>query len=330
MISSVNRKSLWLGLIFVFILGSVSWLLADFFPRVDSVTMAIILGIVVGNIPFSNQMVLSGGLFAEKKLLPIAITLLGVELKLMTLFDLGFVAIIVIAVSILVSIFTSIYLGKLLNFSPKFSVLIGAGNGICGSSAIAATSIVIDAEESDIGISISVVNLLGTIGIFLIPAMIRLFPLSNLEGGLLIGGTLQALGQVVGAGFSVNDDVGNIATVVKMGRVLMLGPMVVLIGSWMRSKLETNGEAPSKVVIPYFIVGFFVMSIIASLNILPSEILTILKTLGKYLLVVAMVGIGMRIQLSTLYHSGLSAFLFGGLVSVIQIIITLIVIIVIA
>ena len=116
MISSVNRKSLWLGLIIVFILASISWLLADFFPRIDSVTMAIVLGIIVGNIPFSNQMVLKGGLFAEKKLLPIAITLLGVELKLMTLFDLGFVAIIVIAVSILVFHFYKYLLRKTTQF----------------------------------------------------------------------------------------------------------------------------------------------------------------------------------------------------------------------
>ena len=327
MIPSINRRSLLLGLIVVFILGSISWWLADFIPRADSVTIAIILGIVVGNIPINNQIGTLGGLFAEKKLLPMAITLLGVELKLVTLLALGPVAIIIIAISILVSVFASIYLGKLLHFSPKFSILIGAGNGICGSSAIAATSIVIDAEEADTGISISVVNLLGTLGIFILPAIIRLFPLADLEGGLLIGGTLQAFGQVVAAGFSVNDDVGNIATVVKMGRVLMLGPMVILFGSWMRSKLKNTEETPSKVLIPRFIVGFFVMSIIASTNILPSEILTLIKTLGKYLLVVAMVGIGMRIQLSTLFHSGISAFLFGGVISIIQIIITLILII---
>lgn len=326
-----KQKSLWLGLIVVFAVGSLSWWLAQFAPRIGSVTIAIILGVLVGNIVFNNEAGAAGGLFAEKQLLPIAITLLGVELQLMTLVALGPVAAIIIAISIATAIFTSIQIGKMLGFSPSFSMLIGAGNGICGSSAVAATSIAINAEEADTGISISVVNLLGTLGIFVLPFVIRLLSLSDLQGGLLIGGTLQAFGQVVAAGFSVNDDVGNIATVVKMGRVLMLGPMVVMLGAWAQSKIKTvDGEkTKAKVRIPRFILGFFAMSIIASLNLLPANILQIIITSGKYLLVVAMAGIGMRIQLKTLFRSGFNALLFGGLISIIQIIITLIVILLI-
>lgn len=328
---TTNRKSLFIGLIVVFVVGSLSWWLAQFAPRIGSVTIAIILGVLVGNVIFNNEAGSAGGLFAEKQLLPVAITLLGVELQLMTLVALGPVAAIIITVSIASSLFLSVQIGKLLGFSPRFSILIGAGNGICGSSAVAATSIAIEAEEADTGISISVVNLLGTIGIFLLPSIINLLSLSDLQGGLLIGGTLQAFGQVVAAGFSVNDDVGNIATVVKMGRVLMLGPVVVMLGSWVQSQLSSTSEEKSKarVRIPRFILGFFLMSIIASLNLLPAMILQTIITIGKYLLVVAMAGIGMRIQLSNLFRSGLNALLFGGLISVLQIIITLIVIILI-
>lgn len=329
--STVKQHTLWLGLLMVFAVGSLSWWLAQFAPRIGSVTIAIILGVLVGNIIFNNEAGATGGLFAEKQLLPIAITLLGVELQLMTLVALGPVAAVIIGISIATSIFVSVRIGKILGYSPSFSILMGAGNGICGSSAVAATSIAIDAEEADTGISISVVNLLGTLGIFLIPFVIRILSLSDLQGGLLVGGTLQAFGQVVAAGFSVNDEVGNIATVVKMGRVLMLGPVVVLIGTWMQSKINlAKGEkSKARVKIPRFILGFFVMSIIASLNILPANILLIITTLGKYLLVVAMAGIGMRIHLKTLFRSGFGALLFGGLISLIQIIITLIVILLI-
>jgi len=308
------------GLGLVVIVGTVSWFLGSLIPTIGSVTFAILLGIVVGNISTQRKLIARGGLFAEKKLLPLAIVLLGVELHLLTLVSLGLPAIVVIGITITTAIIASVYLGRLFGFSPSFSLLMGAGNGICGSSAVAATSLVIDADEIDTGISISIVNLLGTIGIFLTPFLIQLFTMSDLEGGLLIGGSLQAFGQVVAAGFSVNDSVGQFATVVKMGRVLMLGPMVVMIGYWVQAQHRKSGKKTKKtaIQIPSFIVGFFVVSILASLNVIPPDMLAVIKTIGKYLLVLAMAGIGMRIQLRSLFRFGLKSLAFGALVSAIQ------------
>lgn len=321
------------GILIVFAVGVLSWWAADFAPRLGSVTIAILLGVLVGNVLAASKTweaaSTAGAKFGEKRLLPLAIVLLGVELQLMALVELGPLAVVVILASIATALLVSVQLGAMLGYSREFSLLMGAGNGICGSSAVAATSMAIDADEAKTGISISVVNLLGTIGIFALPAVIRMLALDDVQSGLLVGGTLQAFGQVVAAGFSVNDDVGNIATVVKMGRVLMLGPMVVLIGAWVQSHLPSDGGEGSTqtgVQIPRFIIGFFVLSIIASLNVLPPEVIHWLRTGGKFLLVVAMAGIGMRIQLQTLFKSGAGALLFGAAVSVIQIVLTLVVI----
>lgn len=322
------------GILIVTIVGVLSWVLGDYFPRLGSVTIAIILGVLVGNLlsvlPRWEAATATGARIGEKRLLPMAIVLLGVELQLLALVDLGLLALAVVAVSIATSLFISVQLGAMLGYSQKFSLLMGAGNGICGSSAVAATSMSIDADEADTGISISVVNLLGTIGIFLMPAIIRLLSLDDVQGGMLIGGTLQAFGQVVAAGFTVSNDVGNVATVVKMGRILMLGPMVILIGSWvhanLKSKRDDGDTAQSKVQIPRFIIGFFILSILASLNVFPPDILSWLKEAGKFLLVVAMAGIGMRIQLQTLFKSGAGALLFGAMISIVQIVMTLVVI----
>ena len=315
-----------LGLALLIGFGLLSWWLASFAPRIGSVTIAIVLGVLVGNLLGNQAAVRVGGDIGDKTLLPIAIALLGVELQLTTLVSLGPVAAVIIVVSIAVALVASVQLGRRIGFSRRFSVLLGAGNGICGSSAVAATSLVIQADEDETGISIAVVNLLGTIGIVLLPVLIQAFSLADAEGGLLIGGTLQAFGQVVAAGYLVNDDVGNIATVVKMGRVLLLGPMVVLIGMWMARSGGQQGRA--KVRIPRFIFGFLAMSILASSGLLSPEMLSLIKTAGKLLLVFAMVGIGLRIQLRTLFRSGASALMLGGMVSVIQIIVTLVLIIV--
>lgn len=313
-------RSLLTGLLTVLIVGIISWYLGGIIPTLGGVTLAILLGILVGNVLNNNQSVVNGAVFAEKKLLPVAIVFLGVELQLVTLAQLGLPAIIIILISMSTALLMSIYLGKLFGFSREFSILMGAGNAVCGSSAVAATSLAIDADEADIGISISIVNLLGTIGIFLIPAIIRILTFSDLQGGLLIGGTLQAVGQVVAAGFSVNDDVGNIATVVKMGRILMLGPVIVLIGIWIRSHAQTGKtKAKARIQIPRFILGFFAMSLLASLSVFSPDVLAFLKSAGKFLLIIAMAGIGMRIQLQSLFQSGIRSLMYGGMIWLIQI-----------
>ncbi len=323
---SSSRHSLIFGLIIATGIGLSSWYLSEFIPRLGSVTLAILLGMLVGNLLLTPDTGIQGLEFAEKKLLPIAIVLLGVELQFLTLVSLGSVAALIIVISIATSIYVSIRIGALLGFSLHFSVLMGAGNGICGASAVAATSLAIDADESETGLSIGVVNLLGTVGIFLVPALIQFLTLTDLQGGLLIGGTLQAFGQAVAAGFSVNEDVGNIATIVKMGRVLMLGPMVVMLGVWIQTKQGGDRTHLAGVYFPRFILGFLVMSGVASLNLLPSAAVATVATSGDFLLVVAMAAIGMRIQFRTLLHSGVRSLLLGSCVSLIQTMVTALVI----
>ncbi len=313
------RNSFVSGLLIAIVVGIVSWYLGGLVPRLGSVTIAIMLGILVGNVLLAEDAGAEGLEFAEKKLLPIAIALLGVELQFLTLVALGFSALVVIVISIGTSIFISMWLGRLLGFSRTASVLMGAGNGICGASAIAATSIAIDADEAETGISIGVVNLLGTIGIFLVPSLIRVFSLSDVQGGLLVGGSLQAFGQAVAAGFSVNDAVGNIATVVKMGRVLMLGPVVILVGVWMQSKRDLKQTSLAHFHIPRFILGFLAMSVVASLHLFPERIIVAIANVGDALLIVAMAAIGMRIRFRSLLNSGMRSLLLGVCVSLIQI-----------
>ncbi len=329
-VASLTSIKTWAGLLLVFGLGVISWWLAQFVPSLGNVTLAIILGVIAGNLIFRPSITQVAGRFAEKQVLPLSIVLLGVELQLMTLVSLGPLALVIILISILTSLFVAVKLGAWLGFSRSFSLLIGAGNGICGSSAVAATSISIKADESETGISIGVVNLLGTIGIFFVPLIVHWVNLDNLGSGLLIGGTLQAFGQVIASGFSISPEVGQIATVVKMGRVLMLGPMVIAIGFWLQSKQGGRSSTGEGVYVPQFIWGFFLMSILASLNWLPDEVVSVIVTTGKFLLVVAMAGIGLNIHLRTLFRSGLIALLFGATVWLVQIAVTLVMIVLLA
>ncbi len=308
------------GLLLVVITGSLSWWLVQFMPRLGAVTIAILLGMVTGNLLPSLTRYAPGIQIAEKQLLPLSIALLGVELQLLTLIELGPVAALIIGVSIAVALLVSVQMSHWFGLPYKLSLLIGAGSGICGSSAVAATGLVIDASETETGMSISVVNLLGTLGIFIMPGLVGLLNFNEAQSGLLIGGTLQAVGQVVAAGFSVNNDVGSLAIIVKMGRVLMLGPMVILIQSLVKKQANhTDNAAPLRV--PLFVIGFLVMSGLASFQWLPVAWIDTIKVSGKYLLVLAMAGIGLKIQFRSLYQAGVHALATGTLVSVAQILV---------
>lgn len=306
------------GLLFAVSLGAVSWFLGDLLPRLGGVTIAILLGIAAGNLLPGATRLNQGARIAEKQILPVAVALLGVELQLASLASLGPSAALVILVTLGVAFGASLLIGPRLGYSREFSLLIGAGNGVCGSSAVAAASRAIDARESDIGISISVVNLLGTLGIFLVPSIARLFSLDVAGGGLLVGGSLQAVGQVVAAGNILGGEVGLVAVAVKMGRVLMLGPVVVALGILAR-RAGNRAIRRSHVGVPLFIVGFFALSVLASFGVLPTPMVNMLATLGKALLIVAMAGIGMRIHFRALYQSAPRALLFGALVSTLQV-----------
>lgn len=296
------------GLFLATVIALVGRYLATWIPNLGGVTIAILLGMVIGNFFDLDGNYGLGVRFAEKKLLSLAIMLMGLKLELSVLGELGLSAIIVIIIMVFSTITMGIIFGRLLGLSPSFSILLGVGNGICGSSAIAAVAPIVSNEEEEIGLSIGVVNLLGTIGIFLLPLLVHLLRLEEASSGLMIGGTLQAVGQVVAAGFSINDKIGRLATVVKMGRILMLAPVVLFFTF---SSSDNNSDSKGKFSLPGFIIGFFIFSLLGSLGIIPETISDFLKSSSKVLLIIAMAAIGLKIKLSSLLKQGPKALIAG-------------------
>lgn len=294
------------GIIISIIIGIFAKLIAIYIPNFGSVTIAIFLGIIIRNFIFSSDKLDSGTKFLEKKLLPIAIMLLGAELNFSILIDLGFNSILYICLLVCITILSGYFLCDFFGFNRNFGLLLGTGNAVCGSSAIAASSQVLDTDEESIGLSIAVVNLMGTVGIFLIPFISRIIHFNDMNSGLLIGGNLQAVGQAVAAGFSVNETVGKIATIIKMGRVLTLG-MVILIFEFINSKnntTEKNSLKKLKINIPYFIVGFFLISLLSTSKVIPENNIELVAKLGKQFLLFSMAAIGLRINFKSLVSKG--------------------------
>jgi len=314
-------KKLAPGLFLTIILAYMSFWVSQYIP-IGAVTIGIVLGIVIGNLFRLSPAFLTGISFSEKKILSWAIVLMGIKLNFNVLQELGWKSIIIIILSISFTIFSAILLSKIFKLKPKLGLLLGIGNGICGSSAIAATEGIIGADKEDIGLSVAIVNFLGTIGIFLLPFIAKiLMHFSDVNAGFIIGDTLQAVGQVIAAGFSINDNVGHTATIVKMMRILMLTPVVlILIGVFNKQKKVQSISNKQKKVFPYFIIGFILMSFIPSFQLLPESNINIIAKISHYLLIIAMVGIGLKVHFSGILKNGQKALGVASLVFLLQII----------
>ena len=304
------------GLVVTVVIALCAKGLSFIIPNIGAVTLAILLGILAGNFLPLGARFKKGIQLSEKRILSYAIMLMGLKLNLHTIFELGVTPAVLVVSTVCTTIGGALLIGRWLGYGHRFGVLMGVGNAVCGSSAIAAVAPVVKGEEDEIGISIGVVNLMGTIGIFLLPGVIYLLHLPEIKGAYLIGGILQAVGHVVAAGFSVSDDVGNIATLIKMVRVLLIGPVVLLFSFLSSSNGAVKGK---KLHIPGFIIGFIVCMIIGTVFHADQLILPHLKVLSKYLLMVAMAGVGMKIKYADLIKQGPKALLYGSLIFCLQI-----------
>ena len=306
------------GICLILIIGLMSKSVANYIA-IGSVTLAILLGIIINNLFSIHKIFSTGIVFAEKKLLSLAIMLMGAQLNFSILTSLGLKAIILIVLIALLSISAGYGVGKVFKLSSPFSLLLGIGNAICGSSAIAGAAPLLGAEEDETGLSISVVNFLGTLGIFILPFLARILTKSDpLTSGLMIGGTLQAVGQVTAAGFSMSDEIGRIATVVKIGRILLLGPVLIFLSLAFKGK-DSSGK--KKKSIPLFIVGFTILAIISNIVVLPEIWLNTIKSVSKNLLILAMAAVGLKITFSKLIKQGPKALATGSIIFVLQIVI---------
>ena len=282
-----------------------------------AVALAILIGLAAGNVRHPGAAFAPGVGLAGTHVLSLAIALLGFRLDYALLARLGWTSLGLIVIGMAVTLTAAVLLGRALRVDPRLALLLGVGNGVCGSSAIAAAEGVIGAERDHAGIAVAVVNLLGTAGMLGLPLLGGLaLRLDEVPLGILIGNTLQAVGQVTAAGFAVGDAAGQAATVVKLGRVLMLTP--VLLGLAWRARRQGAAVTAGGLGVPWFIVGFVACSVIASLHVVPAPVLDALAHAGHLALVLAMAGIGLRITLASLARSGGQALTLGALVFLVQ------------
>jgi uncharacterized integral membrane protein (TIGR00698 family) len=316
------------GIGFAVIIAIIALLFSNL-TSINATILAIVFGLLVANYKKIPNKFNSGISYSEKTILAFAIATMGIFLDFSILLELGLTTLMLMVSSIFITIFSAIYIGRFFKIESKLGLLLGIGNGICGASAIGATKNIIKSKDDEVGISIAVINFLGTVGMFLVPFIAIGIGLNERESGILIGNTLQAVGQAVAGGFSVGEVSGQNATVVKMGRVLLLTPIMIILVLIYTEKSINSDTTQSAIKInifrniPIFILFFIFFSMLATFKILPADIETFIGNLSYYSLLIAMAAIGLKISFSSIKENGKKALLVGSLIFLVQIIFSL-------
>jgi uncharacterized integral membrane protein (TIGR00698 family) len=227
-----------------------------------AMVLALFIGIALNHIA-ADPRFQPGITWCVKKLLRIAIGLLGLRIALGDIIGLGLGTILLVVASMAITIAGSIWLARLFGQEAGYGALAGAANAVCGASATLATSTVVPQyknKDADTAFTVVMANAISTLVMLAYPPLCLWLGLSARETGLMLGATIHDMAQVVGAGYAVSDTVGNTAVVVKLFRVFLLLPVVLAIGWWFMRRGEQAGDA--KVPAPVFAVVFLVLVLV--------------------------------------------------------------------
>src|SRR4051812_24622847 len=292
------------GLILVVALGLVAQGIAAIeeaaFGRawLEALVLAMLLGVLVRNVVPGLEAYDAGAAYAGKQVLEFSVLLLGVSVDAAELAASGPRLAILIVAGVISVLLLGFGVGRLLGLGPRLAFLVATGNAICGNSAIAAVAPVIKADKSEVAASIALTAVLGVLLVLTLPILIPLAHLSNFQYGVVAGMGVYAVPQVLAAAFPISALSGEIATTVKLGRVVMLGPLVLTVG--LVTALTGKGDGAKlrwSTFLPWFVLGFLVLAILRNVGLIPDAAVGPVKTLGTWLIVLAMAGLGLGVRL---------------------------------
>jgi len=269
----------------------------------DSLVFAIIMGVALRSL-FDLRIFAAGIGFAARFLLELAVMLLGASISVSILFDTGFFLIIAIAFLVLASIAASYGISRLLHLPPRLAFLIACGNAICGNSAIAAVASVIKAKSDEVAPAIAFTAVLGVVAVLIMPLAVPLLSFNDHQYGVFAGMSVYAVPQVLAATMPVSIAASHSGTIVKLVRVLMLGPVIFVISLFMAGKEVGRRHVGLRRLVPWFIIGFALMMGLRSSGLIPHFLLEPIAQSAKFLTIVSMAALGLGVDVRSLGKSG--------------------------
>lgn len=282
----------------------------------EALVLAILLGTTVRTLWTPSKFWLPGIAFSSKTVLEIAIVLLGASLNAEAIIAAGPSLIVGIAAVVAVALAVSFLIGRMLGLPKRMAVLVACGNSICGNSAIAAVAPVIGASGHDVASSIAFTAVLGVLVVLGLPLLVPLLHLSDIQYGVLAGLTVYAVPQVLAATAPVAAASVQIGTLVKLVRVLMLGPVVVVL-SILSSRAQAKANnltaenqprrgVPVHKLVPWFIIAFLAMAALRSHGGIPQAALGPIAQTATILTIISMAALGLGVDIRAVARAGRS------------------------
>jgi uncharacterized integral membrane protein (TIGR00698 family) len=272
----------------------------------ESLVLAILIGVIVRTLWSPGSVWRAGITFSAKTLLEVAVVLLGLSISTQTVRALGLPLLLAIMATVSVAICLSYGIGRMLGLSNRLAMLVACGNSICGNSAIAAVAPVIGADSRDVTSSIAFTAVLGVVVVLLLPLAAPLLGGDGLRYGTLAGLTVYAVPQVLAAAAPVGPLSVQMGTVVKLVRVLMLGPVVVVLSLAGRHLFGggSGRRPPLHRLVPWFIIGFVLLAAIRSAGLVPAVVLPPVAYVATLLTVLSMAALGLGVDVRTVARAG--------------------------
>ena len=318
---SEKRSSMLHGVLLITLFSCAAFYIGDmgfvkslsFSPMI----VGIILGMLYANSLRNNlpETWVPGIQFCSKRILRIGIILYGFRLTFQNVVEVGIPAICIDAIIVTVTICGGVLIGRLMKMDRGIALLTSVGSGICGAAAILGTESAIKVKPYKTAVAVSTVVIFGTIAMFLYPILYRngILDLTPQEMGIFTGSTVHEVAHVVGAGHAMGKEVSDPAIIVKMIRVMMLVPVLLIISySVMRAAVKSgDASGRGKISMPWFAILFLVVIGFNSLNLLPAGLVDFINTFDTFLLTMAMTALGAETSIDKFRKAGAKPFILA-------------------
>lgn len=273
-----------------------------------SILLALLLGIAF-NFLSDHDQCKDGVRFASRSVLRIGVVFMGAAITFENIAALGLETFLLVLGGLSFSLLGGYAIARSFGLKPEHAVLTAGSVGICGASAAMAISCVLSkSEETEKNTLHTIVGVttLSTVAMVAYPVITALSGFSEQQAGTYLGATIHDVAQVVGAGFLISDQAGQTAAIVKLTRVAMLAPIVIMIGLFIRNQATRHGDCSTTTppALPLFVVGFVALIIINSFGLLPGRTDVVLSELARWCLVVAVAGLGVKTSIKELVGMG--------------------------
>lgn len=304
------------GVLFVALMAGAVVQLADL-PAIRSMGLSplvvgIVCGMLYGNF-LRGTMPADWGAgvnFTARRLLRIAVAFYGLNISIQQIVAVGLPGLAVsVAVVVGTLVIGAVVGQRLLGLDRDTALLTSAGSAICGAAAVLAFEPTLRAAPHKSAVAVATVVLFGTVSMFLYPVLYHAgwLPFDTQALGIYIGGTIHEVAQVVGAASNIDPATTEVATIVKMTRVALLVPVLLVLGLWLRSAARRSGETDqgaNRLPVPWFAVGFLVFAIINSLQVLPADLVNAIRRLDVFALTMAMTALGIETRFAQIRKAG--------------------------